>query len=273
MPDLDKLQGTWHITALETDGDRTPSPALRGATVVVTGRTFVTTGAGERYEGTMTINEKTKPKSFDLVFTSGPQDGTRNLGIYKLAGDAWTICLAMRGTTRPAKFATTPHSGLALETLQRAETSEKASAARGRATSGTQGTFGTPGTLGTPAPQGPPTELEGEWTMTAGVFNGAPLDRAMVAYCRRVTRGDVTTVFAGPKIMMTARFTLDASSAPRAIDYVNLEGASAGKSQMGIYEMTGDELQISMAAPGKPRPQNFATAKGDGRTLTRFRKK
>lgn len=269
MPtDLDKLQGTWHITALETDGDATPSAALRGATIVISGKQFVTTGASERYEGTMTLDEKSKPKSFDLLFTSGPQDGTRNLGIYKLKGDTWTICIAMRGTTRPKTFATAPHTGLALETLQRSATT---------ATSGARGTFGTKGTPGTEGTEGtpgaPPTELEGEWMMTAGVFNGAPLDQAMVAYCRRVTRGDVTTVLAGPKVMMKARFTLDASAAPRAIDYMNLEGSSAGKTQKGIYEITGDDLQISVAAPSQPRPKDFSTSKGDGRTYTRFRKK
>ncbi len=261
MPtDLDKLQGTWHITALETDGTAAPAAALRGATIVVSGTTFVTTGAGERYEGTMTVDEKTKPRSFDLVFTTGPQDGTRNLGIYKLDGDTWTICLAMRGTTRPKKFATAPKTGLALETLQRAGTKGKTVAAPKPAES-------------TPSDEpagGPATELEGEWTMTSGIFNGAPLDRAMVAYCKRVTRGYVTTVLAGPKVMMKARFTLDASVAPRAIDYVNLEGTNVGKTQLGIYELAGDALQIVMATPGKPRPKDFSTSKGDGRTLTAF---
>ena len=265
MPvDRDLLQGSWRLTALETDGSPTPAGALTGASIAITGQTFRSTGMGETYEGRFELDETSRPRTIDLIFTSGPQAGTRNLGIYTLKGHTWTICIATRGTTRPSAFATAPGSGLALETLRRDSRAERD---RGESSAPAAGR---PPAI--PAGSGPATDLEGEWTMTAAVFNGAPMSDEMVAYCTRVTRGDVTTVLAGPKVMMSARFTLDAAASPRAIDYVNLVGANAGSTQAGIYEVAGDELRISMALPGKPRPKDFATAKGDGRTLTAFRR-
>ena len=72
----------------------------------------------------------------------------------------------------------------------------------------------------------------------------------MVKFCKRVTRGNVTAVYAGPQVFLKAKFTLDDSKDPHNLDYVNLQGASAGKSQAGIYELSGATLKICMSAPG-----------------------
>jgi uncharacterized protein (TIGR03067 family) len=269
MTDLDTLQGTWHITSLETDGRAAPASVLAGSTIVVSGKTFKSGMPGAEYEGTIRVDATKSPKTFDLVFTTGPQKGTTNLGIYKLAGNTWTICLAMRGTTRPKKFATAPETGLALETLQRAGTTAKTTKAAGPAPPKTRARDDAP--VAAPGPTGPPTEIEGDWTMTEGVFNGVPLDPSLVAFCTRVTRGDVTSVMAGPQVMVRARFTLDRKASPRAIDYMNLTGSHKGKAQSGIYELNGETLTISVSAPGQARPKDFATTKGDGRTLTAWK--
>ncbi len=270
--DLEALQGTWHIVTLELDGDVAPPRSLDDATIVVTGTSFVSLGMGDQYEGALHVDETATPKAFDLVFASGPQAGTRNLGIYTLENGVWTICLATRGSRRPKTFATKAGTGLALETLRRAKVTGRTVGKKRTAKTGappSRGNATTPRAV-TEAGARPATEIEGEWRMTRGIFNGAALDASMVAYCRRVTRGDVTTVLAGPKVMMSARFTLDPSTTPRQIDYLNLAGSHAGKTQQGIYELDGDSLRISIAAPGHARPSDFSTAKGDGRTLTVF---
>jgi uncharacterized protein (TIGR03067 family) len=96
----------------------------------------------------------------------------------------------------------------------------------------------------------------------------------MVKFCKRITRGNVTTVVAGPQTMLKARFTLGTSQAD-AIDYVNLHGSNKGKPQHGIFERTGNELKICISPPGKPRPADFSSKPGDGRNYTvwRFEKK
>lgn len=257
--DLDKLQGVWNVIALEADGQTMPATAFNSSTIVIKGNAFTSKGMGTTYKGTIALDQTTKPKSFDLAFSAGPEKGNRNLGIYKLAADQWTICLATRGDQRPRKFATTPGTGLALETLARHD-------AEGKSPNGASAKS-VPAAL---VPSGPATELEGEWAMVSAVMNGIALAPAMVKWVRRITRGSVTTVVAGPQVMLKASFTLSRLKNGE-IDYLNLEGASQGKSQAGIFDLSGDKLRICMAAPGKPRPTDFSSKAGDGCSYTTWR--
>jgi uncharacterized protein (TIGR03067 family) len=84
------------------------------------------------------------------------------------------------------------------------------------------------------------------------VFDGKPMADDMVAWCKRITRGNVTTVTAGPQTMMKATFTLDETKKPTAIDYVNSTGRE-GKVQAGIYELRGFVEDLHGAAgPAAP---------------------
>jgi uncharacterized protein (TIGR03067 family) len=263
--ELQKLQGSWNVTSLEADGQKIPPAAFHGSQIVLERNKFTSIAMGATYKGTIGINELKRPKAFDLVFTAGPEKGNRNLGIYKLEGDAWTICLNTRGGERPRQFATQADTGVALETLERvrgAKANPRAKRAAALQPEVTQDG---------PAGNEPATELEGEWAMISAVFNGQPLDPNMVKFCKRITRGNVTTVLAGPQTMLKARFTLDNSKHPNAINYVNLHGANKGKSQLGIFEHSGSELKICMSAPGQPRPADFSSKPGDGRNYTSWR--
>jgi uncharacterized protein (TIGR03067 family) len=122
------------------------------------------------------------------------------------------------------------------------------------------------------APSGTPTEIEGEWPMVSAVFDGKPLADDMVKWCKRVTRGNVTKIFAGTQPMLDAEFTLDSSKRPGHIDYVNRSGKNKGKTQAGIYEIDGDMLRICTSAPGEKRPTEFSSSKGDGRSYTVWRR-
>ena len=267
MPnDLDNLQGAWKIISLETDGQRMSDGVFASATISIHGDHFTSEGMGATYEGTVELDSKSQPKAFDLVFTEGHAQGHRNLGIYKLAGDKWTICLATRGDKRPEKFATAPDTGLALETLER-------SAARSTATKAAKRARPTRAFAEQPATEtaGNPTELEGEWEMVAAVLNGAAMDPPMVKWCRRITRGNITQVLAGPQVMLNASFKIDNSTKLHSIDYLNLAGADKGKEQAGVYEFSGENLKICMAPPGRPRPSEFSSKAGDGRSYTTWR--
>jgi uncharacterized protein (TIGR03067 family) len=256
MPtDLEKLQGVWKVTFLEADGRQVPGSTLEGSQVIITKNKFKSVGMGADYTGTVEINEFCKPKTLDLVFSAGPEKGNRNLGIYKFAGSKWMLCLATRGTKRPDKFATVAGSGFALETLERGHSDQKAK----KSPEPVQ-------------PSGPPTELEGEWAMVSAVFNGVPMEQSAVKWCKRITRGDITSVVAGPQVFLKARFTLDTSKHPKVIDYMNLEGTSAGKPQAGIFELNDGLLKICVSAPGQNRPNAFSSKPGDGRSYTVWRR-
>jgi uncharacterized protein (TIGR03067 family) len=94
----------------------------------------------------------------------------------------------------------------------------------------------------------------------------------VVQWVKRVTKGNRTTVLAGPQTMLKVEFAFDPSPTPKTIDYLNLAGANQGKPQYGIYEFAGDVLKFCVAAPGAPRPAQFQSEPGDGRTLTIWKK-
>jgi uncharacterized protein (TIGR03067 family) len=250
--DLDRLQGTWDVAALEVDGQAMTPPA--DARIAIEGSRFTSLGMGAVYEGTLELDASTKPAHIDMKFDKGPEVGNTNLGIYQFKGDSWRLCVATRGTVRPASFASTPGSGIAVERLVRGKAAPKARKAK------------------VAEPSGPATEFEGEWQMLSGTMNGTAMDASAVQWVKRVTRGNQTTVLAGPQTMLKVEFTFDPSASPPSIDYVNLHGPSKGKRQQGIYRFEGDVLTVCVAAPGAVRPGEFASVPGDGRTLTSWKR-
>src|SRR6185437_16095020 len=230
-PDLDQLQGTWYIAALEMDGQSAPPMG----TIEISGSRFESLGMGAVYEGDLSLDESAKPKTFDLAFTAGPEKGSTALGIYDLKKDAWKICFTVTAKSRPAKFATTPGSGLALETLQR----EKPAAARQKQTA--------------PRAADPALDaISGEWSMVSNVRNGVPLDPQYVRAGRRtVVNGQMTVTVMGQTVLKANVYPDDTLS-PMTIDYDM--GGPKGSTQLGIYKLEDGILTTCIAAPGDPRP-------------------
>jgi uncharacterized protein (TIGR03067 family) len=69
--DLEKLQGNWHVTALELDGRDMPAEPFEGAMIVIENKNFASLNMGATYEGTDEIDETTEPKSFDRCSPPG----------------------------------------------------------------------------------------------------------------------------------------------------------------------------------------------------------
>jgi len=253
MPDdLDLIQGSWTITALEVDGQAMPPAMLEAGLVTVKGNRFTSTGMGPVYEGVLKLKAKTSPRQFDLEFDAGPEKGNTNLGIYELNGDTWKICLATRGTVRPSSFVSTAGSGFAVETLTRGAVA-KPKAVKARTAKNSSAAA---------------TEFEGEWQMISGVMNGQAMSKSDVQWVKRVTRGNQTSVIAGPQVLMSMQFTHDPAATPKTIEYVHTAGANKGKTQYGIYEFEGDVLKICASTPGTARPSEFESKPGDGKTFT-----
>jgi uncharacterized protein (TIGR03067 family) len=256
--DLERLQGSWAIHALELDGALLPAEILAGGRVVIAGERFTSTGMGATYSGTLVVDAAKRPRHLDMKFDAGPERGNTNLCIYELDGDTLKLCIATRGAVRPPRFHSPPGSGFAFETLTRSGDTTAAAPALRRSKRAVPARAGAERT----------TELEGEWRMVSGVLSGKPMDDDTVKWVKRVTKGQRTTVYAGAQVMMAFEFTSDASSSPRAIDYTHTAGANNGKRQAGIYDLAAGRLTILMAAPGAPRPTRLDTAPGKGATLT-----
>jgi hypothetical protein len=65
----------------------------------------------------------------------------------------------------------------------------------------------------------------------------------------------------------TAKVSVDPSKTPKTIDYAVAEGQFQGQTQLGIYELDGDDVKYCFADPGNPRPTDFTTRGKIGYTV------
>lgn len=194
----------------------------------------------------MTFDETRSPKTFDLVFTNGPEAGNESLGIYELDGDTWRICLGLAGKPRPRELVSRPGAGHALQTLKRDKGAEDAP----------------PATVDSAAA----AELEGNWSMVSCIQDGQHMDQKFIKSAVRSFRCGATTLTTGGRPFMKGRFTANAGSDPRTIDYPDSH-------QIGIYKLSGDTLHTSLAPVPGPRPADFTATPGDTRTVSVWRRK
>ena len=100
--EMDKLQGTWQLVSVETEGKAPPAEVIKTIRVVISGS-----------KHTVHVGDQTPAK--DIPFTIDPTktpkettdtlpDGTTIQGIYELDGDTLKSCVAPPGKDRPTKF-------------------------------------------------------------------------------------------------------------------------------------------------------------------------
>jgi uncharacterized protein (TIGR03067 family) len=269
--DLEKLQGNWALTQMEMDGMRMPGSYVAGARIVVEGETFTSLGMGAVYKGTMAIDSTKSPRTLDMTFTEGPERGNTSLAIYEVDGDTWKLCLGLTGKERPQAFSTAPGSGHVLETLERQAGAAGENAA-GKPTGETREQKATASGKEAPDDKGDVARFAGEWSAVSLVLSGQALPADFLKGFKRVVQGNETTVLNGGQMILKATFTVDASKAPRTIDYTITQGPDKGKMQLGIYEFAGETVKVCLSAPGSDRPTEFASQPGDGRTFGVWKK-
>lgn len=91
---------------------------------------------------------------------------------------------------------------------------------------------------------------------------------SMAAGMKRVAVGNEVTITMNDQLYFKATFALNPAASPRTIDYQMTGGPTAGSRQLGIYELQGDTVRFSFAAPNAPRPRTFASVAGDGLTVS-----
>jgi uncharacterized protein (TIGR03067 family) len=111
-------------------------------------------------------------------------------------------------------------------------------------------------------------QLEGEWSMVSGEANGLSMPKETVSNGKRVAKDGETTIIIGGQIYFKAKFSIDPTKKPKAIDYTMTEGPTKGKTHLGIYELDGDTVKFCFAAPGKDRPTEFTAKEDSQRTLS-----
>lgn len=269
---LRALEGAWSFTTLEVGGQSIPAAMLSASRILMDGDRFRTESPEANYDGEFLIDVEAQPHTIDITFIEGPEAGNQSLGIFALDGDTLTICLGLTGAARPTTFATAPGSHHALETLHRA------SAARPAGVTG-----GTP--LAKHASQAAPSipeafditpstldvALAGEWAAVDLVRDGKRMPAGWLENGRRIVRGDELRVTFGGQLIVHARVRYDDTHAPAHIDYLYLAGESQGRIAHGICELREGALYVNMAPAGVPRPTDWESAPGSGRSFSRWR--
>lgn len=288
---LRALEGTWSFAKLEIDGQALPREAMSGSRVLIDGDRFRTESPEATYEGVFNIDVEAEPHGIDIAFVAGPEAGRSNFGIFRLDGDQLELCLDLNGKTRPAGFRTSAGSGHALELLRRASQARPDSV-----TGGAPATERGPGAKGAGsgqrasahAPDAAPSadrrafahipsptlaRLAGEWEAEKIVRDGLSLPASMLKTARRTARDNEIEIRVGGHLIVHARVRIDESAAPVQVDYFLLGAGCEGSIQHGIFEWRGDLACFCMAPPGEPRPTEFDSPKGSGRTLSSWRPK
>lgn len=113
--------------------------------------------------------------------------------------------------------------------------------------------------------------LQGAWEQTSledsGVLN--PPDAHTAPGAITTISGDrfeVKTI--SGQVLLAGRFTLDSTTHPKSITWVDAIGDDAGKQLPASYRLEGDEFVFIAADEGRPRPIVFST--GPGQTMRTF---
>lgn len=123
--DLKAMVGKWKIEKAESGGEDI-TPLVKDAKFEILGGgkyTLELTGA-EKDSGTFTVDPSKSPKEIDVKPTAGPLKGKTMKAIYKIDGDAMTICYQHDlegGKPRPEKFETKGAPTLVLIVYKRAK--------------------------------------------------------------------------------------------------------------------------------------------------------
>lgn len=129
--DLDRLQGSWEVTAVEMGGKATAANDLPGkVTVTFAGEKMVMDGPLAAPVGeepvppafTVKLDPSRNPKAIDTVALTGRSREKTQPGIYRLEGDELELCLPNREAKgRPAEFKSPAGSELVVMTLKRSK--------------------------------------------------------------------------------------------------------------------------------------------------------
>jgi uncharacterized protein (TIGR03067 family) len=102
--------------------------------------------------------------------------------------------------------------------------------------------------------------LQGTWTVTA--LNGQSMPEGSPELTLMFT-GDRYHQAVGGEVNERGTFKVDSSKKPMTIDFAITEGDDAGKTQLGIVEVSGDTMKIGLGtARAVQRPTDFSGKDG-----------
>ena len=109
--------------------------------------------------------------------------------------------------------------------------------------------------------------LEGNWRCTRVELAGRLLPPAIVKGERYIIEDDKLQTYWGDtgKGGAATILKIDAKASPKTIDIEYTSGGNRGKTQLGIFKLDKDTLEVAWAEPGaKKRPTKFTSGPGVG---------
>jgi uncharacterized protein (TIGR03067 family) len=114
------------------------------------------------------------------------------------------------------------------------------------------GVYAQAGAKGAAAAKAAAAALQGTWILTT--VNGEPLSEELAL----TIAGDKYHQTVGGAVNERGTIKIDTTKKPMTIDLVIAEGSDAGKTQLGIIEVTGDTIRGNLDRPGAAqRPTDF----------------
>jgi uncharacterized protein (TIGR03067 family) len=116
--------------------------------------------------------------------------------------------------------------------------------------------------------------LTGRWQLVKSTIDGKPVPEAEVAQTVLITDHDEFRFPADARVGTAplGKFTIDPTTKPKQVDSTALSGPDKGKVTKGIYEITdASNKRACWGKPGGPRPTDFTSTPGSGRTLQYWR--
>ena len=116
--------------------------------------------------------------------------------------------------------------------------------------------------------------LTGRWQLVKSVVDGKPVPEAEVRKTVLITDHDTFRFPADAKVGTAplGRFTIDPTQNPKHVDTTAAGGPNKGQVTRGIYEIIdANNKRACWGQPGGPRPTDFTSAPGSGRTVQYWR--
>ncbi len=111
-----------------------------------------------------------------------------------------------------------------------------------------------------PKTTNPAAALQGTWVVTS--INGQSAPEGSPEMTLTFT-GEKYQQAVGGEVNERGTFVADGSKKPMTLDLVIAEGSDAGKTQLGIFEVTGDTMRANLDTPGAAqRPADFTIKEG-----------